>query len=319
MADLAPGAGGVQNGDRDIGKTDTLTTNRELEVRHCRVLLAVHDQGGVAAAARTLGLSQSTVSETLLALERVVGAPVTLRRPGKEAALTAAGETLLPHARALIAVADAALAAVAGRGHEIIRLGTVESISSFLLPEPLRRFRQRAPGADVRITIGLCEDLRRRVHRLELDAAITIESAGRAGDGSRVLAPMQLCLVVSPEHALARSVVGRAALAGHVFLLADPDGAFNGLLRDWLGAQAGAAKFESAGSIDGVKRGVRSGGAIGVLPAYAMAEELAAGALVALRVRETLPAIALLLTAAEPAAAPLQGLIEELEAALGVI
>ena len=68
---------------------------RDLEVRHCRVLVAVSDNGGVAAAARALGLAQSTVSETLLSLERVVGGPVTFRRPGREATLTPAAEALL--------------------------------------------------------------------------------------------------------------------------------------------------------------------------------------------------------------------------------
>ena len=36
--------------------------NRELEVRHCRTLVAVNDHGGIAAAARALGVAQSTVS-----------------------------------------------------------------------------------------------------------------------------------------------------------------------------------------------------------------------------------------------------------------
>ena len=42
----------------------------ELELRQLRVLLAVVDAGAHTRAARTLGISQSTVSETLSALER---------------------------------------------------------------------------------------------------------------------------------------------------------------------------------------------------------------------------------------------------------
>jgi DNA-binding transcriptional LysR family regulator len=227
---------------------------------------------------------------------------VTLRRPGKEAMLTAAAETLLPHARTLIAASEAALAAFAAKGRQTIRLGTVESISSFLLPGPLQAFRQHWPHVDVRITIGLCDDLRKRVRRLELDAALTIESADRAsdGDGSRLLSPAQLTLVVSRRNPLARRIVGRADLDQRTFLLADPGGAFNELLHAWFKNSAHGPKFESAGSIDGVKRGLQNSDAIGVLPAYAVAEELASGSLAALRVREALPAIALLLTTAEP-------------------
>ena len=296
--------------------------SKDLEVRHCRVLVAVHDSGGVAAAARALGLAQSTVSETLLSLERVLETQVMLRRAGREATLTAAAEALLPHARALIAASETALAAVSRQSAGVIRLGTVESISSFLLPRPLTAFRQRWPRTDLRVTIGLCEDLRRRVGRFELDAAITIEGGaregGREGGWTRKLAPARLQLVVSPDHSLAGAEIGRADLGPHRFLLADPDGAFNALLAAWLGDLARGPRLESAGSIDGVKRGVKDSEAIGVLPNYAIAEELAAGSLAEVKVREPMPSIALLLTTLEPPAAssPLHNLTRQIGEAL---
>src|SRR4051794_15132551 len=129
---------------------------KDLEVRHCRALVAVGDHGGVGAAARVLGVAQSTVSETLLSLERLLGTPVTLRRTGREAILTPAAEALPPHARSLIATSEAGLAAGVRQSQAMLRLGTVESISSFLLPGPLSGFRLLWPHVDVRITIGLC-------------------------------------------------------------------------------------------------------------------------------------------------------------------
>ena len=294
--------------------------SKDLEVRHCRVLLAVKANGGIAAAARELGLAQSTVSETLLSLERVLGTPITLRRPGGGATLTAAGEALLPHAQALISASEAAVTAFATKSQAVIRLGAVESISSFLLPHPLQDFRQRWSRIDVQVTIGLCDDLRKRVRRFELDAALTIEGADRApGDGgwSRKLSSAQLKLVVAPGHALAAKIVDRAKLASHIFLLADPDGAFNALMRAWFADSAQGPKFESAGSIDGVKRAVQTGDAIGVLPSYAVSAELASGALVELKSREPLPAIALMVTTQEQPAesSPLHLLIGQIASA----
>jgi DNA-binding transcriptional LysR family regulator len=307
----------VQNSDVAIGDSDNFVPGKDLEVHHCRVLVAVDQHGGVAAAARALGLAQSTVSETLLSLERVLGKAVTLRRPGKEAALTATARTLLPHARTLISASEAALASLATKSPQILRLGTVESISSFVLPGPLRAFRQRWPHVDVRITTGLCDHLRMQVRRSELDAALTIESAERSNDGeaSRILCPASLRLVVSKLSPLDRGVASRADLGLRRFLLADSGGAFNELLRVWFQNSPKSPKFESAGSIDGVKRGIRDSDAIGVLPAYAIAEELQSGSLVALRVREPLPAIALLLTtpAPVPEASPLHNLVQEIE------
>ena len=189
----------VQNGDGGIGNSDGVCMTRDLEVRHCRALVAVHDEGGVGAAARALGVAQSTVSETLLSLERLLGTPVTLRRTGSEAVLTAAAEALLPHARMLISVSEAGLAAGTCPGKAVIRLGTVESISSFLLPGPLSAFRLSWPEVEVRITIGLCEDLQ-RVTRSN-STALTIEGADRTPD--RQVVGGWRAVHVAPHHPLA--------------------------------------------------------------------------------------------------------------------
>jgi DNA-binding transcriptional LysR family regulator len=297
----------------------------DLEIRHCRVLVAVKDYGSVSAAARTLGLAQSTVSETLLSLERLIGTPVTLRRPGQEAELTVSAMALLPHAHALIAASEAALASVTPDYFSMIRLGAVESASTFLLPLALTAFRSHWPALDVQITIGLCDDLRKRVHRRELDAAITVEGpAGaldREGSGSRMLTPARLCLFVSSRETLGGLNVSRRDLARRPLLLPDPAGAFNSMMRAWFAMPDEQPRFESAGSIDGVKIGVRSGTYVGLLPAYAVAKELARGDFLEVRVQEPLPSIALgLTTHYRPAdASPLQHMIQCIEHASAAI
>ena len=293
---------------------------KDLEVRHCRALVAVHDHGGVGAAARALGVAQSTVSETLLSLERLLEVPVTLRRVGREAMLSPAAEAMLPHARSLIATSEAALAANARQSRAVIRLGTVESISSFLLPEPLRAFRQSWRHVDVQIATGLCEELRKRVARFDLDAALTIERADLPRDRGTVEErwPARLQLVVGPGHPLAGKVVRRREMAQWACLLSDPEGAFNDLMRAWASGGGQAPRLESAGSVDGVKRGVLTGDAIGVLPDYAVAGDLAAGTLVELTTDELLPPIILRLTTRrEDRDAPaLENLLADIRAAV---
>jgi DNA-binding transcriptional LysR family regulator len=102
-------------------------------------------------------------------------------------------------------------------------------------------------------------------------------------------------------------------------LLADSEGAFYDLMKSWAGSAGHPPRFESAGSIEGVKRGVLNGDAIGVLPNYAVAEELAAGSLVALETDDPLPSVSLCLTTlkAPPAASPLEGLMAKIREAFG--
>jgi DNA-binding transcriptional LysR family regulator len=286
--------------------------------------VAVNSHGGVGAAARALGLAQSTVSETLLSLERLIGAPVTLRRPGQEATLSAAAIALLPHAHALISASEAALAAVNSAHRNVIRLGAVESASTFLMPSALASFRSRWPDTDVQITIGLCEDLRQRVHRRELAAAVTVE--GPSGvlereSASRVLSHTRLTLFVGARETLARLKVSRRDLARRPLLLPDSDGAFYHLMRAWFTACNERPRFESAGSIEGVKMGVRSSECVGLLPHYAIAKELALGEFVEVRAQEALPTIALNLTTHDGPleATPLEDMIHCIEQASAAI
>jgi molybdate transport repressor ModE-like protein len=293
--------------------------NNDLEIRHCRVLVAVNDHGSVSSAARELGLAQSTVSETLLSLERLIDAPVMLRRPGKEAVLTPAAKLLLPHARALIVASTAALASISMENRGVLRLGAVESVSSFLLPQALSAFRSRWPSVEVQITIGLCDDLHKRVREGELDAALTLEgtASARAHDAgwTRTLSHTRLRLIVSPQPPHGAADVKRADLVRRIFSVPDPGGAFPALLRAWFGASNDQPRFESAGSIDGVKSMVHRSDVVGVLPTYAVTSELAAGSLFELRVREALPAMALGLTIQRQPAegSPLHDMIQHIE------
>ena len=84
----------------------------EIELRLCRAFVAVVDYGGPTRAAPMLGVAQSTVSEAILTLERAIGSPVFSRQQkGARRELTAVGEALLPHARALIESANTAMSA----------------------------------------------------------------------------------------------------------------------------------------------------------------------------------------------------------------
>jgi DNA-binding transcriptional LysR family regulator len=245
-----------------------------------------------------------------------------LRRPGKEAALTAAADTLLPHARALIAASETAVAAVSPENRGVIRLGAVESLSSFILPKALNEFRSRWPSVVVQIAIGLCKDLRQQVRQAEIDAALTLE--GRCGeleredDCSRTLALAQLSFVVSRRQSPATKASAKADLIGRTFLLPDPDGALPALLRAWFGASNHRLRFESAGSIDGVKRGIQDSDVIGVLPNYTVADEVASASLFELRVRERPPAMSVGLTLqhAPLDASPLHEMIRQIERAI---
>lgn len=264
-----------------------------LEIRHCRALIAVAERGGVARAAQALGVAQSTLSETLMALERAIGATLVLRAPGRGASLTPAAERLLPYARQIVAAADAAVAALVEESRRL-RVGASESISSHLLPSALRRLREREPALDVQVATGLCAELHARVRAGELAVALTLtgEAARPPADLSvRTMGAARLSLVARSGSPFDRPGVTPAEVAHAGVLVPDPHGALNELLGAWFAEADAPARLRSAGSLDAVKRGVLEDGAIGLLPAYAAEPALADGSMTELRPSAPLPAL----------------------------
>jgi DNA-binding transcriptional LysR family regulator len=118
--------------------------------RQLSALVAVVDQGTFGAAADELGYTQSGVSQQVAALERAVGTRL-LTRPGgpRRVSLTPAGEALVVHARAVLARLQAAradLEAIAAGDSGTLRVGTMQSVGTKVLPRLLKRFRAARPG-----------------------------------------------------------------------------------------------------------------------------------------------------------------------------
>lgn len=78
-----------------------------MDVRALTTLIAVVDHRSFSAAARSLGYTQSAVSQQIAALEAQVGLPLVVRRPVSP---TPAGERFVEHAREIVLAAGAATA-----------------------------------------------------------------------------------------------------------------------------------------------------------------------------------------------------------------
>jgi DNA-binding transcriptional LysR family regulator len=124
-----------------------------LELRHLVALVAVADEGTVSRAAVELGYTQSAVSQQIAGLERAIGAPVFDRHGGPRLlTLTEAGAALLDHARAVLGrlrTAEADVRAVLAGEHGSLRVGTLQSVGTRVLPDVLRRFHVERPQVEV--------------------------------------------------------------------------------------------------------------------------------------------------------------------------
>lgn len=189
-----------------------------MKLQQLHVLLAVVDEGGVRAAARRLHLSQAAVTKALQALEEEAG-QVLLVRKARGVALTAAGERLLPRARAIarqVALAHEDLRQAAGEDAGTVRVGVTPFLTLTALGPAFNWFRQRYRHVDVQVSEGLMARVLPRLRDGTLDLAAVAADVGDVHDAAlrsqRVLQAPQ-CIVVRAGHPVLREPTAQALAA----------------------------------------------------------------------------------------------------------
>lgn len=268
----------------------------EIELRHLRVFVTLVEVGAHARAARVLGISQSTVSETLSALERTLGTALFRRAP-KGPLLTPAGEATLPYARRMLALANELVTELTRTSADLsatLVVSTVESISAYVLPLRLAALRARWPRVRLEVITASCPDIRESVASGKSDLGLTLEGETGAVEGS-ILARGRLVVFGAPAHPLANRQASADQLRRCDFYMCDAGGNYNQVLRQHFeAAQVPAPRTQALGSVEGLKRAVLAAGdAVGLLPAHAIEHELRDGELAEISVSPALPPLVL--------------------------
>ena len=282
-----------------------------LEIRQLRSFVALAERRQVTAAAEALGLAQSTVSEALSALERVLGTPVILRRRGGRALeLTDAGRALLPRARKILAAvndAEVTVGEMATRAEAKVAIVANESISSYLLPDILPVLRRRWPRTRFTVSVAACAGVREGVAGGAFNVGLLLAGPEDEGVHRRVAKSLRpfadrhvvsssvpLVLFAGGSHPLIRgkpsASVRHDTLSGYPLFVSDAAGDFHDLVQRFFRRGGAGPTIEASGSIEGVKKAViRDQRAIGLLPAYAVAEELRAATIAQVNLRPAPP------------------------------
>lgn len=124
-----------------------------LKISQLQAFVAVAECGNFSQAAFQLGLSQSTISHAIATLEDELGI-LLLSRGRHGAQLTPEGEQVIAEARQVLALLEAmqkkARLSKGLQGGQV-RVGTVRSIATHVLPELIVRFQRKFPQIGVAI------------------------------------------------------------------------------------------------------------------------------------------------------------------------
>lgn len=186
-----------------------------LDPASLRTFATIVEEGGLSAAARRLGVSKSSVSRELTALEDRVGMRL-LQRSTRHCTLTEAGELMLDHAQRVcdqIASAEAALEALRALPCGQLSVTAPFAVVRFVLAPNLPEFLSAHPGLAIAFdpTISNLDLIERRI-----DVAIRIGELPDSSLVARRLAEVPVVLAASPAYLAARGKPDRPeALADH--------------------------------------------------------------------------------------------------------
>lgn len=189
-------------------------TLHDVDHRQLASLVAIVEEGTFARAARSVGFTQSAISQQIASLEKSVGIAVFDRPKGpKPVELTPAGHILVDYARNVLhaatemdGVLDRLRRGISGR----LTIGTFQSVSSKMLPTIIGRMRIEVPDVDIRLTETDDQDrLLRGILADDMDLAFTID----LGDDPQLVVEVlgrDPFVVIAPVH---EAVAGPVALA----------------------------------------------------------------------------------------------------------
>ena len=297
-----------------------------MDIDQLRTFDRIVREGSFTRAAARLNVTQATVSMRMRALEDGLGGPLLER--GRRVRLTERGSTFLPYARRILTTLlegeDALKATARGR----IAIATLISLADTLVAPALVRLVAEHPLAEVAVSEGHHHDVADRVHDRGVDLAVMgWPNLDPLLDELHPLAVFRepMVLLASPELAQRigpRPTVERVLAEAPQFLMFG----WWQLMPEAITALALRARAASRMTIGTGLEMIRAGHGVGYWLAAPVAEELAAGTLVALAPvdapafhRESALVEARPGALERPLAATLAGLLVERARTLGIL
>jgi DNA-binding transcriptional LysR family regulator len=196
----------------------------QITLKHLAYFAAAAQHGSIQGGAEALHISPAAVSAAVAQLERLVGAPLFIRRHARGLVLNRAGRELAVEARTLLHIVSelegsrGVQPVLSGR----LDVGCIMSLAPYLLPDLMRRFQDEHPEVVVRAHAGDQEMLIEALEEGRLDAVLLYDFDVPSTIRCAPLRAMPLQAVLPADHSLAgRPAVALQELVSEPFILLD--------------------------------------------------------------------------------------------------
>ncbi|MFN3558824.1 MAG: LysR family transcriptional regulator [Brevundimonas sp.] len=177
-----------------------------MTLERLRIFVAVAERQHVTAAARALNLTQSAVSNALAALEAEYDIHL-FDRVGRGVTLNETGRAFLPEARAVLAraaAAEAALTDMSALRRGRLSIHASQTIASYWLPRRLVAVHEAYPGVELDVAIGNTREVADAVLQGLAEIGLVEGTVEDPALSQTRVGSDRLTVVVAPDHPWAR-------------------------------------------------------------------------------------------------------------------
>jgi len=247
-----------------------------MELTYLHTFREVAVRQSITRAAEALGYAQSSVTTQIQKLEKAYGVQL-FERFGKGLRLTQAGEELLRIAVQMLDLYRQSQEKLAKQGGGMLTIGTIDSIAAYYLPPLIQRIRQEQPELSIRLEPDREPAILNKVQAGEMDFGLLLDT--RPSDPSLTWLTIRrepLVVIARPGHPLtARQRLELAQLDGEEWLMTEESCNYRIMLEKLLRSEGVSYRIGlELGNPEAIKRCVKAGSGIAILPRMAAEEEI---------------------------------------------
>ncbi len=250
-----------------------------MELHQLQCFVLVVEEGGFKRATARLNITQPALSYQIKQLEEELGVQLFHRRPDGITP-TEAGRVLLEHAYHVINTVHEAHQAVRELSEGVtgeIRIGTINSVGTYFLPQVLWELRAKHPMVRPKLLYRISGEILEALLANKLDVAMVADPPADRRLRYLTVLEERVSLVSSSAHPFfGRPSVEPAELKGVQFVALSPQTPTGALIRRYLDRFGVAVEpVVSTDNVETVKRMVEAGMGVAFLPDMVTSEDVA--------------------------------------------
>ena len=260
-----------------------------MDLKYLNTFRVIVEEGSFSRAASKLNYTQSTITFQIGQLEQELSATL-FEKIGRKMVLTKAGEHLIPYVEDVLCSVDKLRSFEDDISQCMgdLRVGMAETMLCYHMPELLKIFHAKAPGARLFLRSMNCYEIRDELLNGTLDLGIFYEDVGGFGSSivTHELNSYPLCLVASPS--LKKQYPDFTAPDRCIpvpFIIDEPDCIFRQIFEAYLKEKSITLDHTiELWSIPTIKNLVKNDVGISFLPRFSVNDELSEGSLAEIKI-----------------------------------